>query len=49
MLRDSVAVQDDDPVIFIDERWLYNQEGPVPESLYAERIGRVACRRKGAT
>lgn len=41
------AIQDDDPVIFIDERWLYNEEGPVPTPLYAEPIGKAAYRRAG--
>jgi pyruvate dehydrogenase E1 component beta subunit len=41
------AIQDDDPVIFIDERWLYGEEGPVPTQLYAERISTAACRQEG--
>jgi pyruvate dehydrogenase E1 component beta subunit len=41
------AIQDDDPVIFIDERWLYGQEGFVPSEIYAEPIGKAACRREG--
>jgi len=42
------AIRDEDPVIFIDERWLYGVEGPVPEKLYAEPIGKAACRREGS-
>jgi acetoin:2,6-dichlorophenolindophenol oxidoreductase subunit beta len=41
------AIRDDDPVVYVDERWLYSQEGPVPAELYAEPIGRAACRRAG--
>jgi pyruvate dehydrogenase E1 component beta subunit len=41
------AVRDDNPVIFIDDRWLYGQEGPVPEEIYEVKIGRGIIRKKG--
>lgn len=41
------AIQDNDPVVFIDERWLYSQVDIVPESLYSVPIGKAAVRREG--
>jgi pyruvate dehydrogenase E1 component beta subunit len=41
------AIQDPDPVVFIDDRWLHHNEAPVPEEAYAVPIGRGAIRRKG--
>lgn len=42
------AVNDDNPVIFIDDRWLYEESGDVPETMYEVPIGKAAVRRKGA-
>lgn len=41
------SIDDDNPVIFIDERWLYNEEGDVPEEMYSVPIGRGAVRYEG--
>lgn len=41
------AIEDPNPVVFIDDRWLYSQEGPVPEKKYRVEIGRGAIRKKG--
>jgi acetoin:2,6-dichlorophenolindophenol oxidoreductase subunit beta len=41
------AIKDDNPVIYIDDRWLYTQEGEVPEETYSVPIGQGAVRRKG--
>ena len=41
------AVQDGNPVMYIDDRWLYEEEGDVPEEMYAVPIGRAAVRRSG--
>lgn len=41
------SVEDDNPVIFIDDRWLYDYEGDVPEELYSVKIGEGIVRRKG--
>ena len=41
------SIQDDNPVIYINDRWLYEQEGEVPEELYAVPIGKAAIRREG--
>src|SRR5438067_1951929 len=41
------SVYDGNPVIYIDDRWLYSQRDPVPEELYTVPIGKGAVRRKG--
>lgn len=41
------AIQDNNPVMFIDDRWLYNTQGDVPEELYSVPIGKGIVRRKG--
>jgi acetoin:2,6-dichlorophenolindophenol oxidoreductase subunit beta len=41
------AVEDPNPVLYIDDRWLYRQSGPVPEEAYRTPIGQAAVRRPG--
>jgi pyruvate dehydrogenase E1 component beta subunit len=41
------AVQDDNPVLYIDDRWLYEAQDDVPEAMYATPIGEAAVRRRG--
>jgi pyruvate/2-oxoglutarate/acetoin dehydrogenase E1 component len=41
------AVRDGGPVMYIDDRWLYDESGEVPEELYSTPIGSAAIRRKG--
>ena len=41
------AVNDGNPIIFIDDRWLYAETGEVPEEMYEVPIGKAAIRRKG--
>jgi len=41
------AVNDGNPVMYVDDRWLYAEEGDVPETLYSVPIGRAAIRRAG--
>ncbi|MBL8023933.1 MAG: alpha-ketoacid dehydrogenase subunit beta [Elusimicrobia bacterium] len=41
------AIQDNDPVVFIDERWLYSTEDEVPEDFYSIPLGRGVVRRVG--
>ena len=45
------AIRDDNPVIFIEHRWLYWQEGEVPEEPYAIPLGQpnVLCEGKDIT
>ena len=41
------SVYDGNPVIYIDDRWLYSNRDPVPEDLYTVPIGKGAVRRTG--
>lgn len=41
------AIKDDNPIIFVDDRWLYSQEGYVPEELYTVPIGKGNIRQEG--
>lgn len=42
------SVRDGNPVLYIDDRWLYGETGDVPEEPYAVPIGSAAVRRQGA-
>ncbi len=42
------AINDPDPVVFMDDRWLYGVEENVPEELYEVEIGRAVIRREGS-
>ncbi len=41
------AVQDGNPVMYIDDRWLYESQGHVPQEKYATTLGQAAVRRRG--
>lgn len=41
------SVLDDNPVIYIDDRWLYDEVGDVPEEFYSVPIGKAALRLVG--
>lgn len=41
------SIEDDNPVVYIDDRWLYDHVGEVPEELYSVPIGKGVVRRKG--
>lgn len=41
------AINDPDPVVFIDDRWLYKIQGVVPEPLYEIPFGKGVVRRSG--
>jgi len=41
------AVRDDDPVIFIEHKLLYMENGPVPEAEYTIELGRGDIKRSG--
>ena len=41
------AIQDGNPVVYIDDRWLYNEIGDVPEEIYTVPIGKGVLRREG--
>jgi len=41
------SVEDDNPVVYIDDRWLYKHVGEVPEEIYSVPIGRGMVSREG--
>ena len=41
------SIEDDNPVMYIDDRWLYEQVSEVPEELYTVPIGKGIVRREG--
>ena len=41
------SIEDDNPVVYIDERWLYEVMGDVPEEIYSVPIGKGIVRREG--
>lgn len=41
------AVYDNNPVVYIDDRWLYEMEEEVPEEIYQVEIGKAALRTEG--
>jgi len=41
------TIEQDDPVVYIDDRWLYQHVGEVPEELYSVPIGKGVTRREG--
>jgi pyruvate/2-oxoglutarate/acetoin dehydrogenase E1 component len=42
------AIEDDDPVVYIDHRWLHEEEGEVGDGYYSVQIGRAAVPRRGS-
>ncbi len=42
------AMEDPNPVLYIDDRWLYGETGVVPEEPYTVPIGKAAVRRSGS-
>jgi pyruvate/2-oxoglutarate/acetoin dehydrogenase E1 component len=42
------AVRDGNPVMYIDDRWLYEEVSEVPEEIYEVPIGQAAVRRTGS-
>jgi len=42
------AIRDEDPVIFIEHKLLYNEKGEVPEEEYTIPLGKARIRRKGS-
>jgi pyruvate dehydrogenase E1 component beta subunit len=41
------AIKDENPVVFIDDRWLYGVEDDVPEEVFEVQIGKGALRKEG--
>lgn len=44
----AAAVADPNPVLYIDDRWLYSQRGNVAAELFETPIGKAATRRRAA-
>lgn len=44
----AAAVADPNPVLYIDDRWLYDAPGHVPAELYSTPIGEAIVRRRAA-
>jgi 2-oxoisovalerate dehydrogenase E1 component len=44
----KTAIRDDNPVLFLEHKRLYQTKGPVPEGDYAVPFGEAAVRRRGA-
>ena len=41
------SIEDNNPVIFIEHRWLHNVFGPVPDGIYRVPIGKARIAKKG--
>lgn len=41
------SIEDDDPVVFLEHRWLHSTFGPVPEDSYSVPIGQARVSRPG--
>jgi pyruvate dehydrogenase E1 component beta subunit len=41
------SIRDDNPVVYIDDRWLYKYVGDVPQEIYEVPIGKGVIRREG--
>jgi pyruvate dehydrogenase E1 component beta subunit len=41
------SIEDGNPVLYIDDRWLYKFEGEVPEEIYSVPVGKGIVRMKG--
>ena len=41
------AIKDDNPVVYIDDRWLYTLKGEVPQEIYSVPIGKGIIRKEG--
>jgi pyruvate dehydrogenase E1 component beta subunit len=42
------AIKDNNPVVFIDDRWLHSEEGEVPKTPYSVPIGKANILQKGS-
>ena len=44
----AASIADDNPVVYLDDRWLYNERGTVPKEPSAISLGKGVVRRKGS-
>ena len=42
------SIEDNNPVIFLEHRWLYNVTGPVPEGVYRVALGQARIVKEGS-
>jgi pyruvate/2-oxoglutarate/acetoin dehydrogenase E1 component len=42
------SVEDNNPVVYLEHRWLHNMRGPVPEGYYRSDLDKCLVARKGA-
>jgi acetoin:2,6-dichlorophenolindophenol oxidoreductase subunit beta len=42
------SIEDNNPVIFLEHRWLYNIKGPVPEEAYRVPLGKARVAKEGS-
>ncbi len=42
------SIKSDDPVIYLEHRWLHNTHGPVPEEIYEVEIGKAKVIKEGS-
>jgi pyruvate dehydrogenase E1 component beta subunit len=42
------AIKEDNPVVYIDDRWLHDIQGRVPEEIYEVPIGKAIIRKEGS-
>jgi len=43
----AASIEDDNPVVFIDDRWLYNDTEEVPEEIYSIPLGKGILKKAG--
>lgn len=41
------AIKDDNPIVYIDDRWLYGIEANVPKNIYSIPIGKALIKKRG--
>lgn len=44
----TAAIEDENPVVYVDDRWLYQDKGAVPEELYTVPMGKGILRMEGS-
>ena len=43
----KAAIRDDNPVVFLEDKMMYNQKGPIPEGDYVVPLGKARTHREG--
>jgi len=42
------AIRDDNPIIYLEDKMMYNEKGPIPDGEYTVPLGKARVHRKGA-